>query len=252
MFLAMSRVAGTSGGVETSESALSAQVVGVFVGRPRVIGELRGRPVRSGIAKQRVSADSLRLDETNLAGDRQADLSVHGGPDKAVYVYPTGHYPAWQGDGFALDVGGVAENVALAGATEHDVRLGDVWRWGGAVVQISQPRAPCYKLALHAGRMDVGPRMIETGRCGWYLRVLEPGVVPTSGPITLVDRDDVAPTIHETFRVAFAGGDGNGVGNGRGNGNGDSRDGLARVLSAPALAAAWRGPLVARYGGIGS
>jgi MOSC domain-containing protein YiiM len=236
-----------SGRSEPTE-APAAHVRAVFVGQPRVIGEVRGRPVRSGIAKQRVSADSIPLDETNLAGDRQADLSVHGGPDKAVYVYPTEHYPAWQGDGFDLDVGGVGENVALAGATEHDVRLGDVWRWGGALVQISQPRAPCYKLALHAGRNDVGPRMIETGRCGWYLRVIEPGVAPTSGPIILVDRDDVAPTIYETFRVAFAGTNGNG----RGNGNGGGRDGLARVLSAPALAVSWREPLLARYGGIGS
>jgi MOSC domain-containing protein YiiM len=218
----------------------TAAVLAVFVGRPRVIGEVRGRPVESGIAKQRVAAASLALGETNLAGDRQADLSVHGGPDMAVYAYASEHYRAWQADGFTLDVGGVGENVALAGVTEHDVRLGDVWRWGGALVQVSQPRAPCYKLALHIGRKDVGPRMIETRRVGWYLRVLEPGEVPTSGPFTLVDRVDDAPTIHETFGVMFDGADGH-----------DS-DVLERVLRSPALPAAWREPLVARRGDVPS
>lgn len=246
-------------GMEPGHARHQAEVRAVFVGRPQVIGEMRGRPVTSGIAKQRVTASSLRLDELNLAGDQQADLSVHGGPDKAVYAYPTEHHPAWQADGFVLDVGGVGENVALAGATERDVRVGDVWRWGSTLVQISQPRAPCYKLALHTGRKDVGPRMIETGRCGWYLRVLEPGVAPTSGPITLVDRDDGAPTIHETFRVLFSRA-GNGrsdrggvAGGGEGtaaNGDGGGREHLAKVLSAPALAAGWRGPLIARYGGV--
>jgi len=114
----------------------------VFVGRPQTIGQVRGEPVESGIAKARVDDATLRLSETNLAGDRQADLSVHGGPDKAVYVYPSEHYVAWQGDGFALDVGGVGENVALAGATEHDVRVGDVWRWGTALVQSASPAPP--------------------------------------------------------------------------------------------------------------
>jgi MOSC domain-containing protein YiiM len=219
--------------VALAPDLLTADVRAVFVGTPRVIGQVRGRLVRSGIAKLRVAVPSLELGETNLAGDRQADLSVHGGPDKAVYVYPTEHYAAWQADGFALEVGGVGENVALAGATEHDVRLGDVWRWGGALVQVSQPRAPCFKFALHTGRKDVGPRMIDTGRCGWYLRVCEQGVVPTSGPMTLVDRDEDAPTVAETFRVMF---------------DGDDADLVARVLGTPALAGGWREPLVARHG----
>jgi MOSC domain-containing protein YiiM len=216
-----------------SPDPLTADVRAVFVGTPRVIGQVRGRLVRSGIAKLRVAAASLDLRETNLAGDRQADLSVHGGPDKAVYVYPTEHYAGWQADGFSLDVGGVGENVALAGPTEHEVRIGDVWRWGGALVQVSQPRAPCFKFALHTGRKDGGPRMIETGRCGWYLRVLEPGAVPTSGSMTLAARDEDAPTVAEAFRVMF---------------DDEDADLVARVLGTPALGDGWRGPLVARHG----
>lgn len=225
--------------------ARQAEVTAVFVGRPRPIGEVRGRPVESAIGKRRVDAPILELDELNLAGDRQADLTVHGGPDKAVYLYPGEHYPAWRDDGFALDAGGVGENVTLAGATEADVRLGDVWRWGGALVQISQPRAPCFKLALHVGRKDVGPRMLATGRCGWYVRVLQVGPVPTAGALVLEDRDPDAPTLADTFAVMFGP-----VGGGHDRHDDGDRDDalLRRVLASPALAAGWREPLVARRG----
>jgi MOSC domain-containing protein YiiM len=207
------------------------EIIDVFVGRPTVIGEVRGRPIESGIAKVRVSAPALDLAPTNLAGDQQADLRVHGGPDKAVYAYPSEHYRAWQADGFDVDIGGVGENLALAGASEHDVLLGDVWRWGSALVQVSQPRAPCFKLAMHTGRRDIGPRMDETGRCGWYLRVLEPGTVPTSGPLVLHDRTPDAPSVADTFAAMFGG---------------EDHDVVARVIGSPALAESWRTGLLAR------
>ncbi|HEX6420630.1 MAG TPA: MOSC domain-containing protein [Acidimicrobiales bacterium] len=216
------------------------EVVAVRVGLPRVVGQVRGEPVESGIAKAPVAAPRLALTRTNLAGDRQADLTVHGGPDKAVYVYPSEHYPGWRRAGFALAPGGVGENMVLRGATEHDVRIGDVWRWGDAVVQVSQPRAPCFKLALHVGRRGAGRRMIETGHCGWYLRVLEPGAVPTRGPLALDERDDAAPSVHEAFAAMFPGA-----------APVDPRNAtpVERVLAAPALAAAWREPLLARRPG---
>jgi MOSC domain-containing protein YiiM len=212
----------------------TAGILGVFVGRPQVIGEVRGRPVESGIAKAAVGDTAIELGLTNLDGDRQADLTVHGGRDKAVYVYPSEHYAAWQADGFDLSVGGVGENVALAGAAERDVLLGDRWRWGSALVEVTQPRAPCYKFALHTGRKDVGPRMIETGRTGWYLRVLETGTVPTRGPMTLVGRAEGAPSVYDTFRVIFP------------NGAVASPEAIDRVLASPALADSWRTVLLAR------
>ena len=215
--------------------ALRAEIAGVFVGRPAVIGEVGGRPVESAIAKQRAAAPTLALATTNLAGDRQADLSVHGGPDKAVYAYPAAHYPAWRADGFAVEVGGLGENVTLAGVDEHAVLLGDVWRWGDALLQVSQPRAPCYKLALHAGRKDIGPRMIATGRSGWYLRVLAEGTVPTSGELVLVERLAGAPTVADTFAAIFGAG-----------GEPVPRSVVERVVASPALAEAWREPLLAR------
>lgn len=206
-------------------------MVGVFVGRPRVIGERRGRAVRSAIGKQPVAEPALALAATNLAGDQQGDLKVHGGPDKAVYLYPSEHYAAWQRDGFDVAVGGLGENVALRGADEHQVRLGDVWRWGDALIQPTQPRSPCFKLILHTGRRDIGPRMIATRRSGWYARVLRTGEVPTRGSLVLEHRLEGAPTLHETYAVRFGAGD---------------EETLERVLASPTLSDKWRDHLLAR------
>ncbi|OXM65525.1 MOSC domain-containing protein [Amycolatopsis vastitatis] len=179
------------------------RIAGVYVGEPSVLGYRRERPVLSAITKAPVTAPELTLTELNLDGDRQADLTVHGGVDKAVYVYPSEHYPAWAADGFEASQGGFGENVSLTGVTEDDVRIGDVWAWGDALVQVSQPRQPCFKLAMKTGRKDVTPLMIDSGRCGWYLRVLRPGTVPTSGALEVVERSD-GPTITEVYLVSFA------------------------------------------------
>jgi MOSC domain-containing protein YiiM len=116
------------------------------------------------------------------------------------------------------------------------VRLGDAWRWGEALVEVSQPRAPCYKLSLHTGRKDVGPRMLATGRCGWYLRVLETGRVPIAGSLTLERRDPGAATIADAFAAMFD------------DGRAADTDVVDRVLRSPTLAAGWRDPLQARRG----
>lgn len=147
-----------------------------------------GDGLTSAIAKRPVTDGELRLTTLNLAGDDQADRTVHGGPDKAVYVHPSEHLPQWAAD---LDddtiedaaVSPFGENLSTAGATEATVNIGDVWHWGNAQLQVCQPRWPCQKLTVHRGTPSVGPLMRSTGRTGWYLRVLEPGTVPTSGTI---------------------------------------------------------------------
>lgn len=228
-----------------------ADVLGVFVGQPTIIGELRGRPVESGIVKTSVDAPELALGLTNLDGDKQADLTVHGGVDKAVYAYPSEHYRAWRADGFGFVPGQVGENISLAGLTEREVRVGDRWRWGSALVEVTQPRAPCFKFAMRVGRKDAGPRMIETRRTGWYLRVLEEGTVPTAGAMVLDHRDEAAPSIHEAFVALF------GLRAGEGDtdvlaGIDTSPEGMRRlvawVLAAPALAEDWRVPIESRQG----
>ena len=147
-----------------------------------------GDDLVSAIAKRPVTDDELDLTRLNLAGDDQADRSVHGGPDKAVYAHPSEHLPNWAVDLDddsirAAEVSPFGENLSTAGATEATVNIGDVWAWGDARLQVCQPRWPCQKLTVHRANPKVGPLMRSTGRTGWYLRVLEPGTVPTSGTI---------------------------------------------------------------------
>jgi MOSC domain-containing protein YiiM len=227
-------------------------VTAVFVGRVALlgepggrraggaggVGEHGGRPVLSGMAKRPVTAAQLELTGRGLAGDEQADLRVHGGPDKAVYVYPTEHYPGWRADGFDLEAGRVGENVLSRGADEHKVRLGDRWAWGTAEVQACQPRSPCYKLGMHAGRKDVIAAMLATARCGWYLRVLTPGRVPTSGGMTLLARDPSAPTIAELHHAEHD--------RPRPEDRAAHRELIARALARPELADSWRAMLERR------
>ncbi|HEY9415392.1 MAG TPA: MOSC domain-containing protein [Pseudonocardia sp.] len=213
----------------------SLAVDAVFVGRPSVLGSTGGRPVLSGIVKQPSAADELELAWENLDGDEQADLSVHGGPDKAVYVYPSEHYPAWNAGGYELVVGAVGENVSVTGADESQVRVGDRWSWGTAEVEVSQPRSPCYKLGMRVGRKDVIPAMLKSVRCGWYLRVLRPGRVPTTGSMTLLERDPQAPTIADLHAAAHyrpAPGQEQAY-----------RDLVEYALARPELAESWRGML---------
>ena len=166
------------------------RLVSMNVGLPEVIGATRwGKPVRSGIVKQPVTADSIYLDTLNLDGDRQADLTVHGGRDKAVYAYPVEHLPLWNEElGTAFGPGTFGENLTTTGWLEDEVRIGDVWAWGEARLQVSQPRSPCYKLATVTGRPDLLRRLVRTGRTGWYLRVLQAATVPVSGPIQMIER----------------------------------------------------------------
>lgn len=143
----------------------------------------------SAIVKHPVDAVAVRVGRLNIDGDRQADLAVHGGAEKAVYAYSADHLPAWSAElerrCVPADFG---ENLTVAGVDESGVRVGDVWTWGDARLQVCQPRLPCYKLGMHLGRPDVLRRMEATGRHGWYLRVLAEGEAPVAGPITLAER----------------------------------------------------------------
>lgn len=155
----------------------------------------RGQRITSGIAKRPVTAESLWLDRLNLEGDAQADLEVHGGPDKAVYAYPSEHLPAWAAElGQDLGPAPFGENLSTAGATEDEACIGDRWFWGDAVLEVCQPRTPCFKLTMHRARGDIGRLLRESGRTGWYLRVLEPGRVPVAGPVR-VETHEVGATV---------------------------------------------------------
>lgn len=214
-------------------------VVDVRVGRPALLGTTRRGEVTSAIAKQPLDAvahSTVRLGTLNLDGDDQADRGVHGGPDKSVYCYPLAHAAAWSAAGFDFPPGSVGENLVVGDVDESAARIGDVWRWGAALVQISQPRAPCFKLALHTGRREVAAAMVSSGRCGWYLRTLEVGRVPVRGVIEVVDSDPASATVADAFAVMFP--------NLRAEANDPAT--VARVLTSPSLAVEWSGYLRAR------
>ena len=209
------------------------RLLSVNVGRPSFLGYHRGRPVVSGIAKKPVSAESLELDFINLEGDGQADREVHGGPDKAVYANPSEHFAVWSEE-LGQDLGPAAfgENLTVAGWLEDSVGIGDRWEWGEALLEVCQPRWPCYKLALYRSSGRVGARMRETGRTGWYLRVVRPGRVPVAGPIVVALRHPAGVTVRDVHEARR---------------RGMSRDELERLLAVEPLAAEWRENLAERF-----
>lgn len=175
-------------------------LISVNVGQPEVIGARRGRPVLSSIRKHPVTAESIQVGLTNIAGDAQADLRVHGGTHKAVYVYSADHLPYWtevMKPDDPYGPGALGENLTVAGIDETAVCIGDVWQWGSAVLQVCQPLYPCYKLGLVTGKPGFVKRFLESGRSGWYLRVLQAGLAMTAGPIVVRERDRDGISVRE-------------------------------------------------------
>lgn len=166
----------------------------IQVGRPQLRGDENAndpwdKAWLSGFCKDAVIGP-VGLRWTNLDGDEQADLENHGGVDKAVCCYPAVHYDGWR---HALNLpelafGGFGENFTIDGLAEPDVCIGDVWKVGTAVVQVSQPRQPCWKLARRWRIKTLTLQVQQTGRTGWYFRVLSEGVVAPGAPLTLDDR----------------------------------------------------------------
>lgn len=153
------------------------KIISLNVGLPRLV--LRdGEPVSTGIFKEPIDGRVL-MRTLNLDGDRQADLSVHGGPSKAVYVYPAEHYDFWKRElpEMNLPWGMFGENLTTTGLLETEVNIGDTFRIGTAEVMVTQPRMPCFKLGLKFGRPDIIKRFLQSERTGFYLAVLKEGEV---------------------------------------------------------------------------
>jgi MOSC domain-containing protein YiiM len=174
----------------------------VSVGRPHVI--MRGGRQYSSAINRRPVEGPIELTTAGLVGDRVSDLKYHGSPDQAVCCYPLEHYDYWRTKlGAAMPVPSFGENFTTEGLLETAVCVGDVYRIGGAVVQVSRPREPCFKLANKHGQPSL-PRWIrETGYTGFYCRVLEPGVIQSGDAITLLDR----PHPTQTIAAAMAAGE---------------------------------------------
>lgn len=174
---------------ETEREVEHMEVISLNVGLPRDV-IWKGRTVTTGIFKEPVDG-AARLRKLNLDGDRQADLSVHGGPEKAVYAYSSEHYAYWRGElgRPELTWGMFGENFTTDGLLEKETNIGDTFRIGSALVMVTQPRMPCYKLGIKFGRDDILKRFLSSLRSGFYFSVLEEGEVAAGDEIKLVARD---------------------------------------------------------------
>jgi MOSC domain-containing protein YiiM len=212
---------------------MNLRILSVNTGRARPIGTLENETVISGIAKRAVASGRVAVRALGIDGDEQADLSVHGGVDKAVYAYPSEHWAWWQDEQrIACAPATFGENLTLEGADESEVAIGDRFRWGDVLLEVSQPRAPCYKLGLHTGRLDAPQLMTLSARCGWYLRVIAEGEAPSRDGVLERVHGSNAPSVRDTFRALF--------------GRHADETILSRIRDVPALAESWRRPLGAK------
>jgi MOSC domain-containing protein YiiM len=179
---------------------MGGRLVSVNVGAPapRTAGR---RTVESGIVKRQVSG-RVRIEGVNVAGDRQADLSVHGGPDKAVYSYAVEDYRWWSaGLGRPLDPATFGENLTMSGVDVSGAVIGERWRVGTALLEVAQPRLPCYKLGMRMGDPVFPSRFAAANRPGAYLRIVEPGDAGAGDTVDVLERPAHGVTIAEVSRA---------------------------------------------------
>lgn len=173
------------------------KLVSLNVARPHLV-VYKGATINTGIFKEPVSGP-VQLRTLNLDGDRQADLSVHGGPYKAVYAYPSEHYPFWRQElpGADLPWGMFGENFTTSGLAEDELHVGDRFQIGSSIVMVRQPRTPCYKLAAKLQRDDMPERFLLSGRSGFYFSVEQEGLVAVDDDFQLLQRNEDGITISE-------------------------------------------------------
>jgi len=177
------------------------KVVSVNVGLPREV-LWKGMTVQTAIFKAPI-AGVVAVRQMNLAGDQQADLTVHGGSEKAVYGYPAEHYEYWRGQlpDISFSWGAFGENLTTEGLWEDTLFIGDLFRVGSAVLRVTQPRMPCYKLQLRFDRDDMIKRFLVSGRSGFYFSVIEPGDVGAGSKVEVLYRDPQSVTVADIMSL---------------------------------------------------
>ena len=179
------------------------RVESIHVGTPRTL-ERERKPVLTSIFKEPVEGPVM-VRRHNIEGDRQSDLAVHGGEYKAVYAYALEQYAWWrQTPGRELRPSHFGENLSISGATEETVCIGDLWLAGSSLLQVASPRKPCRKISRYWGRSDLLQRVHESGRIGWYLRVITEGSVEAGARISLLERPHPEWPIDRAFSAALA------------------------------------------------
>lgn len=178
-----------------------AKIVSLNVGLPRRV-VFNGQVVTTGIFKEPTDGHVM-IRRLNLDGDKQADLTVHGGVDKAVYSYAAEHYDYWRGELPSMDLpwGMFGENFTTQGLLEDNVNIGDTLQVGSAKLMVTQPRMPCYKLGVRFGRMDIVRRFMASGRPGIYCKVLEEGEVVKGDKINIISKDKNNITVIDIVRM---------------------------------------------------
>ena len=202
------------------------KLLSVNVGLPREI-EWNGKIIRTSIFKAPVPG-RVRVAKLNLEGDQQSDLSVHGGIDKAVYAYPSEHYPFWRRELPSMDLpwGAFGENFTTEGLIEETIHIGDRLWVGSAEFVVTQPRMPCFKLGIRLGRSDIVKRFLQSGRSGFYFAVLREGEVTAGDSIELLERDEHGITVTDVVNLYRR--------------DATNQDLLRRVSELPSLAKSWR------------
>ena len=177
------------------------KLISLNVALPRQVN-FRGEVVNTGIFKEPIQR-RVKLRKLNLDGDKQADLTVHGGIDKAVYSYAKEHYEFWRKDlqDVSLSWGMFGENFTTEGMFEESVNIGDTFQIGTTRVIATQPRMPCYKLGVKFGRMDIIKRFLASGLTGIYFKVLQEGEVGVGDEIKLINRDQNNVTVRDIVRL---------------------------------------------------
>ncbi len=211
------------------------KVVSVNVGKPQS-HEWKGLRVHTAIFKSPVEGP-VGVGKLDLDGDQQGDLTVHGGPDKAVYAYPHEHYSYWQAQlpDYSFTLGNFGENLTTSGLSEETIHIGDQLQIGTALFTVTQPRSPCYKLGVRFHRDDMTKRFYESRRFGFYLRVLREGTLQAGADVAVVSRDPNAVSVADVARLY----------------TGDSGDPalLERAVKLSTLPAGWRHALQERLAG---
>lgn len=202
------------------------KLLSVSVGLPREI-EWKGRIVLTSIFKAPVGG-RVRVSRLNLDGDQQADLTVHGGFDKAVYAYPSEHHSFWRGElpGMDLASGVFGENFTTEGLLEETLHIGDRLRVGSAAFVVTQPRMPCFKLGIRFNRSDMVKRFLQSGRTGFYFAVLQEGEVAAGDSIELLERDEHSIPVADVVNLY--------------RGDATNQKLLRRVSELPSLPESWR------------
>ena len=203
------------------------KIVSLNVSLPRLV-EYNGEPVATGIFKEPLSGPVM-LRTLNLDGDRQADLTVHGGVSKAVYAYPSEHYEFWKGElpDMELPWGMFGENFTSEGLFETETHIGDKFRIGTAELMVTQPRMPCYKLGIRFGRADIIKRFLVSERTGFYFSVLKEGEVGAGDEFELLEKNDSGVTVVDVTRLYGS--------------DKENVDLLRHAIATEALPESWRG-----------